>query len=279
MKILDSILNSLPIPKKNEPVEYYFGLNISSNMVYGCVWGIRSGKLHVISSSKTVFESEKDLIEASNYVLDEALADFKPEPTKILFGVPDDWLADDDLKPEYLKTLKQLVKELDVVPLAYVASTNAISHLIARQTGVPLTAVLVHISDPVTVSVVKGGKVQGTKQAKKSDKLAKDIEKALKVLTENQVSFARHSFQIQIGDLSRQLLQNLEREGSGGLSASQEVFRQREGLGEFLAVAWVVDGATTSWLATRPEMATRISFDFFEKRKSVLPVYRRNHSK
>ena len=97
MKILDSILNSLPIPKKNEPVEYYFGLNISSNMVYGCVWGIRSGKLHVISSSKTVYESEKDLIEASNYVLDEALADFKPEPTKILFGVPDDWLADDDL--------------------------------------------------------------------------------------------------------------------------------------------------------------------------------------
>lgn len=187
MKILDSILNSLPIPKKNEPVEYYFGLNISSNMVYGCVWGIRSGKLHVISSSKTVYESEKDLIEASNYVLDEALADFKPEPTKILFGVPDDWLADDDLKPEYLKTLKQLVKELDVVPLAYVASTNAISHLIARQTGVPLTAVLVHISDPVTVSVVKGGKVQGTKQAKKSDKLAKDIEKALMSFTEIEV--------------------------------------------------------------------------------------------
>jgi signal transduction histidine kinase len=101
---------------------------------------------------------------------------------------------------------------------------------------------------------------------------ANDQREQLKVLTENQVSFARHSFQIQIGDLSRQLLQNLEREGSGGLSASQEVFRQREGLGEFLAVAWVVDGATTSWLATRPEMATRISFDFFEKRKSVLPV-------
>ncbi len=101
---------------------------------------------------------------------------------------------------------------------------------------------------------------------------ANDQREQLKVLTENQVSFARHSFQIQIGDLSRQLLQNLEREGSGSLSSSQEVFRQREGLGEFLAVAWVMDGATTSWLATRPEMATRISFDFFEKRKSVLPV-------
>ena len=187
MKLLDSILNSLPIPKKNEPVEYYFGLNISPSTVYGCVWGIRSGKLHVLSSSKTVYESEKDLVEAANFVLDEALADFQPEPTKILFGVPDDWLADDDLKPEYLKTLKQLVKELDVVPLAYVASTNAIAHLIARQTGVPLTAILVHISDPVTVSVIKTGKVQGTKQVKKSDHLAKDIEKALMNFTEVEV--------------------------------------------------------------------------------------------
>jgi hypothetical protein len=187
MKFFDSILNSLPFPKKSEPVEYFFGLNISPTTVYGCVWGIRSGKLHVLSSSKTVYESEKDLIEAANYVLDEALADFQPEPTKILFGVPDDWLADDDLKPEYLKTLKHLVKELDVVPLAYVASTNAISHLIARQTGVPLTAILVHIADPVTVSVVKTGKVQGTKQVKKSDNLAKDIEKALMNFTEVEV--------------------------------------------------------------------------------------------
>ncbi len=187
MKILDNILNVLPFPKKAEPEEYFFGLNISSKMVYGCVWGIRSGKLHVLSSSKTVYESEKDLVEAANYVLDEALADFQPEPSKILFGVPDDWLADDDLKPEYLKTLKQLVKELDVVPLAYVASTNAISHLIARQTGVPMTSVLVHISDPVTVSVVKAGKVQGTKQVKKSDNLAKDIEKALMSFTEVEV--------------------------------------------------------------------------------------------
>jgi hypothetical protein len=187
MKFLDNILSVLPLPKKSAPEEYYFGLNISSTMVYGCVWGIRSNKLHVISSSKTVYESEKDLVEAANFVLDEALADFQPEPSKILFGVPDDWLADDDLKPEYLKILKVLVKELDVVPLAYVASTNAISHLVARQTGVPLTSVLVHISNPVTVSVVKAGKVQGTKQVKKSDNLAKDIEKALMSFSEVEV--------------------------------------------------------------------------------------------
>jgi hypothetical protein len=80
MKILDNILNVLPFPKKAEPEEYFFGLNISSKMVYGCVWGIRSGKLHVLSSSKTVYESEKDLVEAANYVLDEALADLQLTP-------------------------------------------------------------------------------------------------------------------------------------------------------------------------------------------------------
>lgn len=187
MSFLDNIFKSLPLPKKSEPVEYFFGLNIAPKAVYGCVWGIRSGKLHVLSSSKTIYESEKDLIEAANYVLDEALADFKPEPNKVLFGVPDDWLADDDLKPEYLRVLKQLVKELDVVPMAYVSSTNAIAHLLARQTGVPLTAVLVHVSDPVTVSVVKAGRIQGTKQIKKGDNLAKDIEKALLTFSDIEV--------------------------------------------------------------------------------------------
>lgn len=187
MKFLDSLSKYLPFPKKEETGEYYFGLNIGATIVCGCVWGIRSGKLHIISSSKTAYESEKDLIEAANFVLDEALADFQPEPTKILFGVPDDWLADEDLKPEYLKILKQLVKELDVIPMAYVATTQAVSHLVARQTGAPLTAVLVHVGDPVTVSVVKGGKILESKQVKRSNSLPKDIEKALVTFSDVEV--------------------------------------------------------------------------------------------
>lgn len=187
MSLFDKLSDLLPL-KKSDSSEYYFGLNVTAESVYGCVWGIRGGKLHIVSSSKTAYESEKDLIEAANYVLDEALADFQPEPTKILFGVPDSWLADDDLKPDYLKILKQLVKELDVVPMAYVATSHALAHLLQRKTGVPVTAVLVHIANPLTVSVVKAGKVQASKELKRSsENLPKDIEKVLMSFTEVEV--------------------------------------------------------------------------------------------
>src|SRR5207253_1501949 len=110
------------------------------------------------------------------YVLDQALADFQPEPTKVLFGVPDSWLQDDDLKPEYLKELRHLVKELDVSPMAYVSTTHAVTHLLQKQQGMPVTAVLVHIANPLTVTVVKGGKILATKEHKRSANLPQDIE-------------------------------------------------------------------------------------------------------
>lgn len=187
MNLFDKLPKILSFGKKEEIVEYFFGLSVTQNSVTGCVWGIENNRLKIINSAESTYESEADLIEASNFVLDQALGEFNPEPTKILFGVPEDWLQDDDLKPEYLKTLKQLVKELDVTPMAYVATNHSITHLLQKQTGAPVTAVLVQVSDPLVVSVVKAGKIIGSKSLKRSENLPKDIEKALQTFTEVEV--------------------------------------------------------------------------------------------
>lgn len=186
MAFLDYLSKFLPSRNKPEPPEYYFGLDIRSGTVTGSVWGIEGSKVKLISIVHKKFhqpenfpESAHSLIESANIALDEALADFTPEPEKILFGVPDSWLADEELKPKFSKVLKQLVKELDVVPLAYVSATHAICHLLQRQEGVPATAILVEIAEPLNVSVVKAGKVLGTKEVSRGENLARDIEKAL----------------------------------------------------------------------------------------------------
>jgi hypothetical protein len=186
MSIFDSLSKFLPSSKSAAPQEYYFGLNIKPGSVEGCVWGIEGGKVKIISLSKKKFHEPEDisesphaLIESANIALDEALADFQPEPEKILFGVPDSWLADEDLKPKYGKVLKQLVKELDVVPMAYVATTHAVSHYLQRQDSVPVTAIMVEVGDPLSVSVVKAGKILGTEEQPRGNNLPKDIEKAL----------------------------------------------------------------------------------------------------
>lgn len=186
MALLDYLSKILPSKRKENPSEYYFGLDIRHGFVTGSVWGIEGGKAKIISLVHRNFhpaenfpESAHSLIEAANIALDEALADFQPEPEKILFGVPDSWLADEELKSNYSKVLKQLVKELDIIPLAYVSTTHAICHLRERQEGVPTTAILVEIADPLSVAVVKAGKILGSKEIARSESLPRDIEKAL----------------------------------------------------------------------------------------------------
>lgn len=180
MRLLDKLSQYLPFlsssPKQSE---YFFALNISSEQVEGAVWGVDGDSLRIINSATHKYASPDDLAKAANFALDEALADFQPEPEKVLFGVPDSWLQDDDLKPEHLKLLRKLVRELDISPLAYVSTTQAISHLLQKQQGVPLTSILVKLTDPLVVTVVKAGKNLGSREQKRTGNLPEDIEKAL----------------------------------------------------------------------------------------------------
>lgn len=180
MSILDKLSQYIPyLSKSKETREFFFALNISSDKVEGAVWGLEGNKLRIVSKADRGYKSLDGLSEAANYCLDEALADFQPEPTKVLFGVPDSWLQDDDLKEEYLNLIRKMVRELDISPMAYVSTTQAISHFLQKQQGVPLTSILVKLADPLLVTVVKAGNNLGTKELKRSANLPEDIEKAL----------------------------------------------------------------------------------------------------
>lgn len=184
-----SLFDKLPLPfvfgKNKASEEYFFALNIGSEFVEGAIWGIEGGKLKIIKTATAPIKS--DLIAASNIALDVALADFEPEPNKVLFGVPDFWLQDETLKKEHTETLKDLVNKLDIKPLAYVSTSHSITHLLQKTQGVPTTAVIVETSDPVNVTVVKGGKIISTKSVKRAGTLPEDIEKALLAFSEVEV--------------------------------------------------------------------------------------------
>lgn len=181
-----SILDKLPFATRKPQTEYFFALNLTSNFVSVAVWGIEAKKLIIIGSSQGSY-SQDNLATVANLMLDEALGDFPADPTKVLFGVPDSWLENDNLKEDNVKTLKELVKELDISPLAYVSTSFAIAHLYQKQNGVPLTAILVNIDSPITVAVIKVGKILGFKSIEHSGKLAEDIEKALLGLADIEV--------------------------------------------------------------------------------------------
>jgi len=110
MTLKDLLPDSLPFGKKATPKENFFALDVGFKDVTASLWEVAGKHLSIENISTVSFDSADDLISASNQALDEALGAAESEPTKILFGVPDSWLQDDNLKDEYLEILKKMVK-------------------------------------------------------------------------------------------------------------------------------------------------------------------------
>lgn len=177
-----NLFDKLPkfgIAHKRKETEYFFTLDIASRFVTAAVWGIEQSKLQIINKATVRYDGQDHLAESGNLALDTALADFNYEPTKLLFGVPHSWLQDDELKEDYVSLLKTLVKELEVTPLAYVSTAYSICHYYQKIHGVPLTGIMVEVDDPLSVTIVKAGKIVSYKSIDRTDNLPEDISKIL----------------------------------------------------------------------------------------------------
>lgn len=205
MNFLKSLTARLKLlGQKPNKGEYFFALNIGPQSLKNCLWTIEDSHLKVFNIAKTTYSSSEGLIQATDQLLDQSLEDLVDEPSKILFGVPDSWLVDDDLKSAYLKLLRHLVKELEIRPMAYVATSHALAHFLENQEGVPATAILVGTDESyLSVSVVRAGKIDGTKVISRGDSIGQDIEKALLLFTDVEVLPSRILL-FSNGDLSNQ---------------------------------------------------------------------------
>jgi hypothetical protein len=188
MSFLSNVTAQLPFLKKAEMPEYFFALNIGLEKIKTAVWKIQGGSLTVLNPKSADYSSQEEILEVADRLLDGSLGSLTVEPEKILFGVPDSFLLDEELKEPYLKLLRDVVKSLEVSPMAYVATSHAIAHLLEKQEGGPTTAVLVDIEkEHLSVSVSRAGKIDGTKILSRGDNLAGDVEKALLSFTSIEV--------------------------------------------------------------------------------------------
>lgn len=185
MSFLDTISALIPFGKPKELPEYFFALNISFEKLTACLWTIEGKELKILEIAEKEYSSKEQIVYIADELLDQVLQDREVEPHKILFGVPNAWLADDNLKDDYLKLLRDLVKELELTPMAYVATTHAINHFLEKQDGVPQTSILVGFETKhLMVTVMRAGKIDGVKTLQRGDSSGADIEKALLAFTE-----------------------------------------------------------------------------------------------
>ncbi|MBI2040197.1 baseplate J/gp47 family protein [Candidatus Microgenomates bacterium] len=180
MSFLDTVAARLPFGKKEEVLEYYFALNISAEKLIAALWAIGGKHLQILDTASSSYSSGEEITKVTDQLLDKVLGVREIEPQKILFGVPEAWLQDDNLKEEYSKLLRDLVKDLELQPLAYVATSHALIHFLEKTEGVPTTAILVGFAQHhLEVIVVRAGKLDGVKTISRGDNSGADIEKAL----------------------------------------------------------------------------------------------------
>lgn len=185
MNFLNKITALIPLGKKEEVIEYFFALNIGPEKLTAALWSLQGSELKILSTAAETYSANGEILRVSDKLLDEVLGERALEPKKILFGVPDHFLQDEDLKEEYLKLLRGIVKELELEPMAYVATSHALLLFLEKSEGVPTTAILVGFDEKhLSVTVARAGKLDGTKMTERGESSGADIEKALLQFTD-----------------------------------------------------------------------------------------------
>ena len=167
--------------KKETPAEYFLAVEIHESLIKSVCWELLDGEPQVIGQgSFEMWEDEESLINGVDASITEAVKNIKPEPHRIIFGLPESWLGDEGIHPTKRNLISKIVNELKLTPIGVVPTTQAIAHFLKQKEGIPPTAILLEIyNTKVVVSVVKLGKVEATEEVGVSGDLARDVEEGL----------------------------------------------------------------------------------------------------
>lgn len=166
------------LKKTEEKKENYWALLIEPEWITSSIWNITDGKVKVVSTSPAT-RWEEDLIDPIDTSLSSCtqnLPDDFPDPTKTVFGVPNSWLDNGNIKDEYLEKLKKICTDLSLVPSGFVVLSEAISHFIKQEEEMPLSGIVVGISnESFDISIFDVGKLVGTTTVLRSISVEDDM--------------------------------------------------------------------------------------------------------
>lgn len=184
------------VQKQEDKKEFSFALEIGYGVVKGAIWAIDQGKAKVFSVSEVFdWQKESSLIEAADKCLSGAIekaAILEEEPKKIIFGLPSSWVQGEKIIPEKLKILKELCQGLELKPVGFVVTTEALVKYLKTLEGVLPNAILVEVARAeAEVTLLRLGKIIGSSLVKRSHSLGEDIAEALSRIKTEEVLPAR----------------------------------------------------------------------------------------
>lgn len=172
------------LPLKKEEKEYFLALEIKSQEVKAAVWQKDEEKISLINLGAANFEGDwEEVVRAADEAIVEASGAVSQEKIeKVILGLPQDWTVENKITASRLNDLKKLCAQLSLKPLGFVVIPEAIVNYLRQLEGVPPTAILIGPeTESFTLTLVKAGKIEGTKVVRKSQekKLSEQIEEVL----------------------------------------------------------------------------------------------------
>lgn len=169
--------------KPKTPEDIFLALEIDNEKVNSSLWQVITGEPEVLklgSLEEWQESSPESLLLSTDASVSKALENVSQEPKGVIFGLPETWVRDDQILPSYKEQLRLICEKLSLKPLGFVVTTEALLQYLRKEEGLPLSAIFVKVEESeVVVSLVKLGKIKGTKRVGRSDDLGADTEEAL----------------------------------------------------------------------------------------------------
>lgn len=185
-------LPNLPGIGKKEKSEYFLSLVLRNDKASAVVFGQEAGKINVVGEHIEHFKTTIDNVTDEELLdtIDQAVSGAEknlPEGVqsqKTIFGVGIDWTENGKIKKQYLEKLKKVSEELDFKPIGFLIVPEAIAHLLHKEEGAPVTALIAEFSkDQATIYNIKGGRLVDSKTAPLSASPVKTVESLMKHLS------------------------------------------------------------------------------------------------
>lgn len=184
------------IQKKEERREFFLAFLLKPESVGAILFEEKNKNLVILSTKEekthkpTEEMLEEELIQAADRVIsfiEESLSE-QESVTKTIFAVPHFWVEDGHIKKDHLLKLKKVCEDLELTPMGFIVSAEAIISNLQVKQGAPLTAIFVEVAqEQVSAYIVRAGSIIETYSGEMVDSTPKTVELLLKHVKEMDV--------------------------------------------------------------------------------------------
>src|SRR3989344_9556398 len=163
--------------QKEQPIEYFVALQIGKTVSKAAIW---EGAGDIVVKKIVTSDTPTKAIE-------EIAVEF-PTLSKVVFGLPADYVADNKIKDSHLPELKRIAAEAHLKPIGFVVIPEAIAHYLEKETNTPQTCILLGVEDhKLTLSLFRIGKCIKIIELPRTETLFTDVEKGLASFDQEEI--------------------------------------------------------------------------------------------